>query len=106
MPADIQQLLKELKQGLAGLYGKRLTHVYLYGSYARGDHQGSSDVDIMIVLDDYKNYWQELVRSGELVSNLSLQYGVSISRVVVRREEWRSGDTPLLQNIRAEGVAA
>jgi len=61
---------------------------------------------VMIVLDDYQSYWQELERSGELTSELSLEYGVSISRVVMKQRQWQDDDTPLLRNIRAEGVPA
>jgi uncharacterized protein len=103
---ELETLLSELKQGLLKLYGNRLKGVYLYGSYARGDHSSGSDVDIMIVLDNYQSYWQELVYSGELISSLSLKYGLSISRVVIKQQEWQKENTPLLRNIRAEGIAA
>ena len=106
MTAKLETLLAELKQGLLTLYGNRLKGVYLYGSYARGDYSSGSDVDIMIVLDNYKSYWQELVHSGELISSLSLKYGLSISRVVIKQQEWQKENTPLLRNIRAEGIAA
>lgn len=106
MSDELKKLLAELKKGLLGLYGKRLKGVYLFGSYARGDYRDGSDVDVMIVLDDYLSYWQELVNSGELVSNLSLQYGISISRVLIRQQEWSNDDTPLLRNVRAEGILA
>lgn len=106
MSDELKKLLAELKKGLTGLYGNRLKGVYLFGSYARGDYRDGSDVDVMIVLDDYLSYWQELVNSGELVSNLSLQYGISISRVLIRQQEWSNDDTPLLRNVRAEGILA
>ena len=106
MPTNVTKLLSELKKGLARLYGKRLKAVYLFGSYARGDYDEASDLDVMIVLDDYQSYWQELERSGELTSELSLEYGVSISRVVMKQRQWQDDDTPLLRNIRAEGLPA
>ena len=98
--------MAELKRGLAEMYGERLKAVYLFGSYARGDYEESSDVDVMIVLSEYENYGTEIDRSGELVSRLSLAYGISISRVFMKEIQWQSSDTPLLRNIRAEGVAA
>ena len=48
--------MKELKEGLVRIYGDKLKAVYLYGSYARGDYRPGSDVDVMILLKDYKNY--------------------------------------------------
>jgi len=53
----------KIKKRLTELYGQRLRAVYLFGSYARGDYNENSDLDVMIVLDTYKSYWDELVRS-------------------------------------------
>jgi predicted nucleotidyltransferase len=106
MTKNVKQLLAELKKGLTELYGQRLKAVYLFGSYARGDYDESSDLDIMIVLDAYKSYWDELVRSSELASELSLNYDVTISRTIMTEDQWKKGDLPVLRNVRAEGVAA
>ena len=98
--------MKELKEGLAQIYGDKLKAVYLYGSYARGEAQSDSDLDVMIVLNNYESYGKEIDRSGELTSNLSLAYGISISRVVMKELQWKISDTPLLRNIRMEGIPA
>jgi len=83
-----------------------LQAVYLFGSYARGDYDQNSDLDVMIVLDTYESYWDELVRSAELASDLSLEYNVTISRTIMTEEQWKKGDLPVLKNVRAEGVPA
>jgi len=106
MPVNIERLLSELKNGLHELYGERLKAVYLFGSYARGDYDDSSDVDVMIVLSDYQNYGAEIDRSGILASQLALKYGINISRVIMKEIQWQKSDTPLLRNVRAEGVPA
>jgi uncharacterized protein len=106
MPVEIRNLLAELKQGLTKLYGDRLKAVVLFGSYARGDFQEGSDLDVMIVLETYQSYWDELVRSAELASDLSLKYDVTVSRMIMTEEEWEKGDLPVLRNVRAEGVLA
>jgi predicted nucleotidyltransferase len=106
MSPKIQRLLAELKKGLTDLYGKRLKAVYLFGSYARGDYNNNSDLDVMIVLDNYTSYWDELVYSAELASDLSLEYDVTISRMIMTEDQWKKGDLPILRNIRAEGVPA
>jgi predicted nucleotidyltransferase len=106
VPAHIRKLMKELKEGLLRIYGDQLKEIYLFGSYARGDYQPNSDVDVMIVLNNYESYGREIDRTGELTSSLSLKYGISISRVVMKESRWRTSDSPLLRNIRMDGIPA
>jgi predicted nucleotidyltransferase len=79
----ISELLGKLRRGLEHLYGERLAGVYLFGSFARAEESPASDVDILVVLDEVTDYGQEIERTGHLVSGLSLDYDVSISRVFV-----------------------
>lgn len=106
MKADIKTLMAELKEGLQTVYGDRLKGLYLFGSYARGEADEESDVDVLVILDDYESYGEEVDRAGVLGAELSLRYGVSISKVFLREREWRQGDTPFLANVRDEAVAA
>ena len=101
-----QQLMTELKAGLVQLYGPRLHVLCLFGSYARGEADAESDVDVLIVLDDFARYGAEVDRTSELVGSLSLKHGVSISTVFVRRADWVHADTPFLANVRKEAIAA
>jgi predicted nucleotidyltransferase len=106
VPLRIRKLMKELKEGLVRIYGDRLKAVYLYGSYARGDYRQGSDVDVMILLSDYKNYWEELRRSTNLASDISLEYDVTVSRLIMKEIQWKESDMPVLRNIHREGVPA
>ena len=102
----LEELLVEVRQGLEELYGERLQGLYLYGSRARGEAEPDSDVDILIVLDEVEHYGAELDRSAELVSELSLRYDVSISRVLLSASQWREGYGPFLLTVREDAVAA
>ena len=106
MSGDVKTLLRELKAGLAALYGRSLQAVYVYGSYARGDYDAESDVDVLVVLDDFTSYGAEVDRTAELAAALSLRYGVSISQVFLRQQEWLTGDSPFLRGVREEAIAA
>lgn len=106
MTVNVKTLLNEMKTGLTELYGQRLKGVILFGSYARGDYNQNSVFDVMVVLDDYRRYWDELVNSAELTSELSLKYNVTISRTIMKEEQWKKGDLPVLVNVRAEGIPA
>ena len=98
--------MKELKAGLVRIYGDRLKAVYLYGSYARGDYRQGSDVDVMILLSDYKNYWEEIRKTSELMSDVSLEYDLLVSRIFMTEAKWQKPDTPLLRNIHQDGQSA
>jgi predicted nucleotidyltransferase len=47
MDKIVERLLTVLRTGLEGLYGTRLRGVYLYGSYARGEAESESDVNVL-----------------------------------------------------------
>ena len=102
----IRDLLAELTAGFRALYGARLHGVYLYGSYARGEAETESDLDVLIVLDSIPSYATEIDHTGTLTAALSLKYGVSISRVFVSTQTWANSNTFFLTTVRAEAIAA
>lgn len=106
MDGEVKLILSDLQTGLRSMYGDRLRGVYLFGSYARGEQDEESDLDVLIVLDAVDHYASEIERTGELVSGLSLAYGVSISRVFVSESAWRTGQSVFLANVRDEAIAA
>ena len=99
-------LLAELKASLNSIYGRRLCGVYLYGSYARGEEDDESDIDVLVVLDELKRYGDEIERTSHAVADLSLKYEVSVSRIFVREEDWSDGQTPFLLNAREDAIPA
>lgn len=106
MDGWISELLKSLKAELEHLYGERLEGVYLYGSYARGEAVGESDVDLLIVLGEVPDYSDEIERTSKLIASLALRHEVSVSRVFVSREDWKRSSGPFLSTARQDAVAA
>jgi len=104
MSENIRELMDKLKTQLRDIYGQLLVGVYLFGSYARDEQNGESDVDVMIVLRNYDSYSSEIERTGEIISELSLKYDLSISRIFIDHANWLKGDTPLLRNVRQEAT--
>lgn len=106
MSEDIQRIMAELKDKLSRLYGERLKGVYLFGSYARGEADEESDIDVLIALDCVGNYSEEIDRTGELVSELSLKFGITISRVFATERQWLEDQTLFFLNVRQEAIPA
>lgn len=46
----------------------------LFGSYARGDAEPGSDIDVLVVLHGDVNPGEEIARTGEMVADISLRY--------------------------------
>ena len=102
----IKNIVKEIKAGLTDIYSGQLKGLYLYGSYSRNDADSESDIDILIVLENIESYSGEIGKTSILVSELSLKYDVTISRVFVTQQDWAKKETPFLSNARKEAIAA
>ncbi|HEX2095075.1 MAG TPA: nucleotidyltransferase domain-containing protein [Longimicrobiaceae bacterium] len=105
MTDRVAMIVAELRKRLADIYGDRLERVILFGSQARGDATSESDFDVLVVLWGEVSPGKEILRTGEVASELSLQYDVTISRVFVSAECFHEEPTPFLSNVRREGIA-
>jgi len=105
MRSNLQQAISELKRDIAGLYGDRLFHMALFGSHARGEAGADSDVDILVVLKGSVRPFDEIERTGEIVSRISLKYDFVLSCTFMDEDRYLTRNGPLLRNIRREGVA-
>jgi predicted nucleotidyltransferase len=103
-PEAIAPILAELKAGLQEIYGPRLRDVILFGSYARGEAEPDSDIDVAVVLDDYESVFQETQRTGELTDSLSLDNNTVVSLLYLRRQDAQTPWQPVHLNLRREGV--
>ncbi len=101
---DVKTLMAALKDRLQVLYGDRLKGLYLFGSHARHEADEESDVDVLVVLDRVGNYSQEIDRTGQMISALSLEHGVTISRVFATEQRWLEDQTMFFLNVREEAV--
>ncbi len=102
--AQVQTILAALKRELAPLLGDRLDRIVLYGSHARGEAQPGSDIDVLVVLRGDFDYGDLIRLTSSVVSRLSLEYDVVISRAFVTPERYEKEQSPFLLNVRREGI--
>lgn len=103
--SPIKDILQELKDGLKKRYGRKLKSMMLFGSYARGEQRGDSDIDIAIILEDFSHACAEIERTGDIVSSLSLKFDTLISLVPIKENDWRKRKTALISNIKRDGIS-
>ena len=106
MSEQIHHLLARLRERLEETCGPHMLWLYLYGSFARGNEDAESDVNVIIVLDRIDGYGTEVARTSALVSTLSIDSGLSISRVFVSLQDWTDRDSHFLAKVREEAIAA
>src|SRR6266516_5170134 len=88
---------------LRSLYGGRLRRVLLFGSWARGDAQPESDIDLLVVLDRVDSPWVELRRMDQIMWRHSYQSNAVIAAVPVCERDLDNASVPLLIRSQVEG---
>jgi len=97
-------ILAELRRRMEVLYGERLVQMMLFGSQARGDAEPKSDIDVLVVLRGKVSSCEEIDRTIKDVADLSLHHNEVVSCVFVSEEQFQQERSPLMLNVRREGV--
>ncbi len=102
---DVTTIINQFKTGAKTLYGERLKSIILYGSWARGEATSESDIDLLVVLQGEITPGREIDRMLDLITDLNLEHTVLLSVLPMSESEYIGVNSPLLLNIRQEGVA-
>ncbi len=103
---EIEQILKEFRTSLEDLYGQRLKNIILYGSWARKQATEDSDIDLAIVLGGNVLAGREIDRIIDIITDINLKFGVLISVYPVSQKDYKTINSPLILNLRKEGIPA
>lgn len=100
----IDIIVNEFQAELRKLYGKKLKKVLCYGSWARNEATEDSDIDLAVILNGNVIPGKEIDRMIDIITEINLKYRVLISVYPVKEADYLTLKSPLLMNIRAEGV--
>jgi len=106
--AQLDKITNEVTQGAKKILGDKLRKVILYGSYARGDYDNESDIDIMVLADVRDEEISILEREIDLVSgDVSLENGLTVCAMLYDKNffEERIAISPFYRNVVNDGVS-
>ena len=104
---NIQGALQLFLKGVRQIMGANISKILVYGSYARGDYNENSDVDIMI-LSSLQDEEIEVIEDAiyDVAFVIMMEYGIQISVIVKNEAHFRYwlGALPFYDNVEREGV--
>ena len=107
MQRKIDTVLNQFVEEINKMLGRRIKKIILYGSYARGDYNKNSDIDIMILVDmtdkEIDEYKEKI---WNLAYDIELERNIVISPLIrnIDKYEKRVNIIPFYINIQKEGV--
>ena len=107
MPKNVNKEIQEFINQVRELLGIRLKKIILYGSYARGDYNKHSDVDIMILTDlTFEEIEEYRDKISDIAYDIELSTGIILSPVIKNLEKYNSriNFVPFYKNVEKEGV--
>ncbi len=102
---EIHTILQEFKTGIEQLYRRKLKNIVLYGSWARGDATEDSDIDLLVTLEGEISPGREIDRMIDIITDINLKYDVLLSVLPVSEKDFGIVKSPLLLNVRKEGIS-
>lgn len=100
---NVYQFLKQIKK----LFGLYLSKVIVYGSYARGNYQDNSDVDIMILINLPEKEIKKLENDVyDIAFEIEMDTSVNISSIIKNEAQYKYwvDVLPFYKNVREEGT--
>jgi len=101
----INSVIPKIKKRIKKSFGDKVKKIILYGSYARGDYNKDSDVDILVIVDDSNLHPYHEIRN-ELVSSLLDEYDLLFSIRINDEDTFTEYKDiiPFYKNVVKEGI--
>jgi hypothetical protein len=89
---------------LSILYGDRLDHVLVVGSWAQPDLPEAPGLELVVVLTTLQSPWVELARMDEVLWRHSMRSGIAVTALPVRAGDLEGSRTARLRRAATEAV--
>ena len=109
IPENINKVISEFITEINNKFGDRIKKIILYGSYARGDFNTSSDIDIMILTDlKDEEIYDYFVKISDLAYDIECNnnFNITLSPLIKNIDKynyWLEA-LPFYMNVQKEGV--
>lgn len=104
--SQLNAISKQIVECYYAVYGRDIIAIFLYGSYARGDFEADSDIDIAaVVKGDRIELQQKLKQVWDVSADIGLENDVIVSPTVIPYDEFEKykEKLPYYRNIMKEG---
>ncbi len=102
----VEQITNELKLNLMQLLPNRINKLILYGSYARKEASGNSDIDILVICNGaVDSQLREQIYNECYKINSQYDVWIDVSLLAENDLKTIRGKQPYIQNALYEGIA-
>ena len=97
--------IEATRERLLNRFGKRLKHLILFGSKARGEATAGSDLDLLVVIENLENPREARRQIIHDTCSIDLEHNVLLSPKAVDADYFRDATAvPFYIRVKADGV--
>lgn len=102
---ELGSVLRRIKAQLTNAYGDRIERVVVYGSFARGEADEESDMDIAVIAADELDPNSVENSRDSLLFQILPEKSELITVSVIPESKYNTYNSPLIRNIKKDGVS-
>ena len=93
----VVEIVERFRKALA-VHGVKASRIILFGSHASGDAREGSDIDLVVVSEDFagKDFWGRI----DVLSEAIYEVFEPIEAIAMTPEEWERGDLDIVEYAR------
>lgn len=97
-------ILEQLQNYFQRNYQDNLANLILFGSQARGDAAPDSDIDLLVLLKNEFDSYQENKKNSQFIADICLKYDAVISCFLMNLDTWQNTNNAFTRNVKQEGI--